>query len=291
MDASELMRDAIDIHIHIGPDPNRRRLVNAHEAALQAKKAGMRGIVIKSHEYMTAPLAQSIQPFVPEVELYGGMSLDDEVGGLNPAAVEAAGKLNAKIIWMPTFSSKNDMQKRNIEGKGITIIDPNGAILPVVGDILELIKEYDMTLATGHLSTREIFVLLDEAKRIGVHRVVVTHPLSISVGPTASIDEQKQMIGENIYFEHCFISMMPTSDRNDPKNFAQAMRAVGPEHCIMSTDFGQVFNPLPIEGMRMFIETMLKFDFSEEEIISMVRTNPAKALGLPEQRQRTTVNN
>ena len=282
METIELMRDAIDIHIHTGPDPNRRRRVNAYEAAIQAREAGMRAIVLKSHEYVTTPLAYTIQALVPEIEIYGGISLDFEVGGLNPPAVEAAGKLKSKIVWMPTFSSRNDMQKQNINEKGITITDQSRKILPAVSEILKLIKDYGMVLATGHLSTHEIFVLLDEAKSIGIEHIIVTHPLSISVGPTASIDEQKRMIKEGVFIEHCFVATMPTSDRLDPKKIAQAIRAIGPKHCIMSTDFGQILNPPPVEGMRMFIETMLRYDITEDEITTMVRKNPAKVLGLSE---------
>ena len=281
MDAFQLMKGAIDIHIHIGPDPNRRRRVTAYEAAIQAKEAGMRGIVLKSHDYITSPVTYLLQQMVSGVELYGGLSLDFEVGGLNPHAVEMAGKIHTRMVWMPTFSSAWNMRMHKGEGKGITILDPAGSVLPVVTEILELIRKHDMTLATGHLSTGEIFALLGEARRVGVKRTIITHPLSSSFGCGASLEEQKRMVGEGIFIEHCFIATMPTSDRMDPQKIVDAVRAVGPEHCIMSTDFGQIFNPLPVEGMRMYIETMLRYGITEEEIAVMVRENPAKALGLP----------
>ena len=281
MDTTALMKGAIDIHIHIGPEPTRRRRVDAYEAAIQAREAEMRAIVFKSHEYITTPLAYTFQPLVPEIELYGGISLDFESGGLNPSAVEAAGKLKSKIVWMPTFSSKQEMQSRKIKDKGITIIDDSGKILPVVKEILELIKGYEMTLATGHLSPGEIFVLLNEAEKVGIKRTIITHPLR-PFGPNASIDDQKRMVREGVFFEHCINISMPNSIRLDPRKIAQAIRAIGPEHCIMATDLGQIFNPPPVEGMRMFIETMLSYDITENEIITMVRKNPAKALGLPE---------
>jgi len=281
METAEIIKGAIDIHIHIGPDPIRRRRLTAYEAAMQAREAGMRGIVLKSHYYITTPVTYIVQQLVPGIELYGGIALDPEVGGLNPAAVEMAGKIGTKMVWMPTFSSKCDLEKQKIQGQGITILHQSSRILPVVVEILELIRKYDMTLATGHLSTPEIFVLLEEAQRVGVKRTIITHPLSVSFGCRASIDEQKRMIREEVFIEHCFIATMPTSDRIDPQKIAEAIRAVGPEHCIMSTDFGQIFNPVPVEGMRMYIETMLRCGITEDEIITMVRKNPAKALGLP----------
>lgn len=280
MDATELIKGAIDIHIHIGPDPNRRRRVDGYDAALQAKAAGMRGVVFKSHDYNTAPVAATVQRLVPEVELYGGLSLDVEVGGLNPYAVEAAGKLASKIIWMPTFSSRNDMMKKNIPDKGITILDNDGEVLPVVDEILEMIKHFDMTLATGHLSTKEIFALLASAEKKQVERILITHPLSRWVGPTISIEDQKKMVHPGVYFEHCFTGCMPHSDRMDPREIVNAVRAVGAENCVLSTDFGQITNPPPVEGMRMYIEMMMLLGIEESEIITMVKTNPAKALGL-----------
>lgn len=281
MDTFELIKGAIDTHIHIGPDPHRRRRVTAYEAALQAKEAGMRGIVLKSHDYITTPVTYIIRQLVPGIELFGGIALDIEVGGLNPAAVEMAGKIHTKMVWMPTFSSMSDMQKHKIEGKGISILDQDGKVLPVVTEILQLVKKYDMTVATGHISTAEIFALLAEIRRVGVERTIITHPLSVSFGCRASVEEQREMIGQGVFIEHCFIATMPTSDRVDPQRIADAIRAVGPEHCIMSTDFGQIYNPPPVEGMRMYVETMLRCGIKEEEIVTMVRKNPARALGLP----------
>jgi len=281
MDALELIKGAIDIHIHIGPDPNRRRRLTANEAAVQAKEAGMRGIVLKSHDYVTTPVTYLVQQLVPGIEIFGGLSLDEEIGGLNPSTVEMAGKIQTKIIWMPTFSSQCDMEKRKIDGKGIRIVDGSGKILPVVTEILKLVIKYDMTLSTGHISTEEIFALLEEGERTGVKRTIITHPLSVSFGCRASIEDQKKMIREGVFIEHCFIATMPTSDRVDPQRIVEAIRAVGPEHCIMSTDFGQIFNPAPVEGLRMYIETLMRYGITEDEIITMVQKNPARALGLP----------
>lgn len=281
MDTMELMKGAVDIHIHIGPDPNRRRRLNAYEAAVQAKEAGMHGVVLKSHDYNTTPVAYTVQQLVPDLVVLGGLALDFEVGGLNPHAVEAAGKLGSKIIWMPTFSSENDMKKNNRAGRGIFILDENGMVLPVVTEILALIKKYDMVLATGHLSTPEIFALLDEARQRQIERILITHPLSVHVGPTLSIEEQRRMIGPGIYFEHCFTACMPNSDRLDPRKIAEAVRSIGPEHCILSTDFGQITNPPPVEGMRMYIETMRHLGITADEIVTMIKTNPARVLALP----------
>jgi len=281
MEATELMKGAIDIHIHVGPDPIRRRRVTAYEAAIQARDAGMRGIVLKSHHYVTTPITTLIRQFVPEIELFGGLALDEDVGGLNPIAVKMAGRIGTKIVWMPTFSSRCDLERRGIKGKGISLLDDNGKLLPTITEILKFIKQYDMTLATGHISTPEIFALLKEVKVVGVQRTIITHPLSTNVGCNATIEEQKRMVEEGAFIEHCFVATMPATGRLDPAKMAEAIKTVGAENCIMSTDFGQIVNPPPAEGMRMFIETMIRYGLSEDEIIKMIRYNPAKVLGLP----------
>jgi hypothetical protein len=59
------------------------------------------------------------------------------------------------------------------------------------------------------------------------------------------------------------------------------VRAVGPEHTILSTDLGQLHNAAPWEGMRVFIQLMLDHGITADEIGIMVKRNPAFALGLP----------
>jgi len=241
----------------------------------------MRGIVLKSHHYITTPVTAVLEPMVPGIELYGGVSLDEDVGGLNPIVVDMAGKIGSKMIWLPTFTARCDVRKKGGEG-GISLFDDSGALLPVVTEILELVKQHDMTLATGHISTPEIFALLKAARTVGVTRIVVNHPLSVSFGCNATVAEQKQMAEEGALIEHCFIATMPASDRLSPAKIAEAVRTIGAEHCLMATDFGQLLNPAPVEGMRMYIQTMLHYGLTADEIVRMVRVNPARILGLPD---------
>jgi hypothetical protein len=240
----------------------------------------MRAIVLKSHEYPTAPLAYIVRQVIQDMAVFGSISLDFEVGGLNTHALETSAKLGAKVVWMPTFSSANDMRKRNIAEEGITILDKDGKLLPVVAEILDIIKSYQMVLATGHLSVSEAFALVDEARRKGVSKIVITHPLLKKLGAYLSLEKQRRMAEKGAFIEHCFSLTMPLMGRLDPMTIVKAIRAVGAEHCIMSTDLGQAYNPTPAEGMRMMIATMLRCGLSEKEIELMIKVNPAKLLGL-----------
>ncbi len=276
----QLLQGSIDMHIHCGPDPSVARRVDALQGARQAQEAGMRAIVIKSHEYPTAPLAYIVNQIVPNITVFGSIALDFEVGGLNTYALEASAKLGAKVVWMPTFSSANDKKKKGLNEPGITILDEEGKLLPVVGEILDIVKNYRMVLATGHVSVPEAFALVDEARRKGVPKIVVTHPLMESLGDTLSLKEQQQMADKGAFIEYCFSITMPLTMRLDPMKIVEAVRAVGAERCIMSTDLGQAHNPAPAEGMRMAIATMLRCGLTEKEIGLLVKVNPAKLLDL-----------
>ena len=211
MDAVDrLIRGSIDMHVHMGPDAHLARSVDALQAAAQAEAAGMRAIVLKSHDYPTAPLASIVGQQFRNVNVIGSLCLDFAVGGLNPAAVEASAILGARVVWMPTFSAAFDMNKRGLGPGGISVIDERGRLLPIVADILKLIKRHDMVLATGHVSFAEINALVEEARRIGIGKVVITHALEPRFGATMSVEQQVQMAAKGAYIEHTYLSTLPS---------------------------------------------------------------------------------
>src|SRR3989304_4169189 len=91
-----LMQGSIDMHVHHGPDPRVERRLDALQTALQAQEAGMRAIVLKNHDYPTVPVAYIVGQLAPKVAVLGSISLDYEVGGLNPSAVEASARMGAR---------------------------------------------------------------------------------------------------------------------------------------------------------------------------------------------------
>ncbi|MFC1934608.1 DUF6282 family protein [Chloroflexota bacterium] len=252
-----------------------------YKSPTKLKEAGMRAIVLKSHAYPTAPLADIVSQVVPNITVFGSINLDFAVGGLNTHALEASAKLGAKIAWMPTMSSANDHKKTGLAEIGITIFDEEDKLLPVVAEILDIVKEHQMVLATGHISAPEAFALVDEARKKGITKIVTTHPLAEGVGAHLSLGEQQRMAEKGAFIEHCVAVTMPNSpERLDPTKIVEAVRTVGAERCIMSTDVGTATNPIPVEAMRVGIALMLKFGLSEREIELLVKVNPAKLLDL-----------
>jgi hypothetical protein len=280
-DARELVVGAIDMHCHHGPDPHRERSVDAAEAVAEAEALGMGAVVLKSHAYPTGPIAVLMQKTVRRLRVFGGICCDFEVGGLNPAAVEVALRTGAKVVWMPTFSSVVDRRKLRLPGPGIPVIDGDRRVVAAAEEILRLAKEHDAVVATGHIDLPEQIALVRAARTVGV-KVVMTHALETLVGPDHRLEDVVALADEGATIEFTYLTCIPGgfAATEDPATFARAMMTVGPERALMSTDFGQVKSPHPADGMRLFIDEMLRCGVPPGAIELMARQNPARLLGL-----------
>lgn len=267
----------IDLHIHTAPDVQPRRLDDL-ALAREAAAAGMRAVLLKSHHTLTADRATLAEGQVESIRVFGGLALNEAVGGLNPAAVEAALAMGAKEIWLPTLSAANHLQVTGSSKKGITILDEADALRPVVFEILALVAQGDIILGTGHLSVREIERLIPAARAAGVKRILVTHPELAIVNMPISL--QHVLAGQGVFFERCLFSTLYPPQPIPLTTIAASIRQVGPETTVIATDFGQVESPSPIAGMRHYIKEMLALGISQTEIDRMTRVNPAELLGL-----------
>jgi hypothetical protein len=289
MTVAQLMVDAIDLHVHGAPEPfEGERRVNLLELAQQTKAAGMKGVVIKSLRFGTGTVTMLVNELVNSSVLIGSLVLNKDVGGLNPDVVAAEAKAGAKVIWLPTFSAAAHMKTRvkntgtNGAAKesidGISIIDKDGKLVPEMEKILQIMSKNKLVLATGHVSKLEVFAVAREALRQHI-KVIITHPMAGPAGPLLSIDEARELAEMGAYIECTFAHCMPPMLLS-PEDTAGCVKMIGPEHCVLSTDFGQLFNPPPTEGFHMMLATLLQFSkLSEDELRIMVSVNPANILG------------
>lgn len=286
--AKELIEGSIDFHIHTGPDVF-PRLVNDIEAAKQAKEAKMKAILLKNHVTGTGDRAQ-IASQVVGFPVFGGIALNLPVGGVNLQAVEMALRMGAKEVWMPTIHAAHYLKevdnvpmfakllKSGI--KGINLLNQDGSLTNGVREVLALIAQYDGIMATGHISIQEAMALVPEAKKIGVKKIVVTHPLSPM--ENYSINDMKEILARGAtMLEHVVNDITHQMKNPIPASkIAEAIKALGPETAIMSTDSGQVINPAPVCSMENFIREMLDHGIPEKDIMLMTRDNPAGMLGI-----------
>ncbi len=281
------------MHVHSAPDLFLRPYDHV-DLVEQAKEAGMRAIVLKCHFSMTPFRAYLVKKIVGEgIDVLGGIVLNYAVGGLNPYAVDVAIKAGAKIIWMPTISAENHLKYYGITeyemqkiamgkllpvNKGITPINKKGGLLSEAEEILRLIAESDTILATGHCSVEESKILVREAKKKGVKKIIATHVDQDFIN--MSIKDQIELANEGVYLERTLLPITPLWRSMSINEMVKRIKEVGAEHSIMSTDLGQIHNPSPVEGYRMFIQILLEKGISPNEINTMAKQNPTKLLGL-----------
>jgi len=66
----------------------------------------------------------------------------------------------------------------------------------------------------------------------------------------------------------------------DPMETVRTIREIGPERCVIGSDFGQLMHVNSIDGMRIFLRALLGFGVKPDEVRTMIRDNPAKLLWL-----------
>jgi len=272
MPIPDFLEGAADLHVHSSPDVDARRFDDI-ELAREAVRAGMSALLIKSHQNSTVERASLVSKIVPEIQVFGGLVLNETVGGLNPAAVRLALRMGAKEIWMPTRSARNHRKACGESDEGIQILDTAGQVLPVIDVILDLIAETDCILGTGHLSPRESVALICRARERGLRRILVTHPEW--VGTYFPIELQRELAaGGAVSFERCFVSTTHRCGFTPMKTIADAISEVGIGTTILSTDLGQPDTPTPVDGMLRYAEQLRGFGFSVDQLRRMAVTNP-----------------
>jgi hypothetical protein len=280
---------AIDLHCHPYPDlfP---RLADDIDIALAARDAGMRALVLKCHHESTVSRAYLVQRMVPGIRVFGGVVLNSYVGGINPAAVEAALRLGGKEVWMPTVDAGYHAQVHGGTGgydsqrggrtqaEGIWVTDADGSLKPAVKDVLALVAEHQAILGTCHLSPAEIVTVVKEARDVGVEKIVVTHPFFKVPNLDLDTVEEVARLGAMPEFGYCTIS--PAWQYAAPEKIVAAVRRVGASRCLLVSDTGQRHNPMPSEALRVFAQTVFEKGVSEPDVVTMTTRNPRDLLDL-----------
>jgi len=286
----DLLSGVLDLHVHTAPDlvP---RCVSDLEMARRARQAGMAGFVIKSHHAPTADRATLCNALVADVRVVGSLTLNHYVGGLNACAVEGAARSGARMVWLPTTDAANEagiladwpdgkplppylQVKRDLLAKGrlppaIAVAGDDGRLTPGAQEVIEVVRDYGLTLCTGHLGWPEIRILVPAARQAGVGKIVITHPESPSIGLTP--EQQSWLAGQGAYFERCY-AYSGSSQVIDAE--ARAVRLTGVGRNVLSSDLGRVDGPLPDAGLAQFIREFSQRGFTGAELAQMTAATP-----------------
>jgi hypothetical protein len=294
--ARELVRGAVDLHVHIAPDVVERRIDDIALAG-RFRELGLAGFVLKSHYTSTAERARVVSGVVPGVQALGAIALNRAVGGLNALAVELAAREGARIVWLPTVDSVNEarelalrpgatppvwarlqleLREAGLDLAPIAVADDSGELLPETRAVLASVARHGLVLATGHLGLDETFAVVDAAPAAGIEHVVVTHPDYPAQSFSAA--EQVELARRGAWIERCFTT--PHTGKVAWEDWLASTRAVGPERCVLATDLGQTANPPVEDGLALLADRLLGAGFSEGEVRMMAVTNTRRLAGL-----------
>jgi hypothetical protein len=287
-DVLEVLDGAFDVHLHAYPDP----LIDTGWDQLQIAKAatdvGMGGLVFKAHTFPTAVTAPFVNQAVAEYArerdtrpavVYGGITLNNYVGGLNPESVEMVIRLGARCVWLPSHDNAHHHRVMGEEG-GIELLDENDRPVRELYEIFELVAAAGIVLDPCHSGTKERFVIIREARKAGVEHIVVTHPNWNVTKMT--IEQQIELSRLGAYMEIMAYADLPNfnNPNADPLHVLECIRRIGPDHLIIASDLGTVVNVPPVEGLKLFVRILLASGVSKSDLRKMLVENPRELLAL-----------
>jgi hypothetical protein len=291
-EVSALLVGAIDLHCHSGPAAM-PRILDHHEALMDCANARFRALLYKDHFYLGVSHAMILEKLFPEtgVKLYSGIALNNASGGINPHAVDHAINIGARIVWMPTLSAANHIEKAATEAKSfpktakkmldpipLSALDANGQLSDATKQVLDLIAEGDIILAGGHLPASELHMVFAEAKTRGVKKMLVNHPTYV-VGCTD--EDIRQMVRMGVYMEHSICMFVEgKAHKYGPDKLAHLIEVAGVDHTVLCSDLGLTGSPRPVDGYRQIVRMLLDLQFSAADIRRLIGTNAAGLLNL-----------
>lgn len=289
----ELLKGAIDPHVHSGPSIAERGIDHL-ELVKEANKAGFAAVITKDHDYSGVMTAALITKHHPELKtkLYSSIVLNNVIGGFNPYAVEHTAAMGGKIVWMPTLAAENHLRwektgswvhpastQKIRPAVGIPVLDGNGKVRDDVKEVLDVIAKTDMVLASGHLHVSETWLVFEEAQRRGVKRLVLTHPEDIV---DASMNDVSGLAAMGAFVEHSLCMFLEGSKFKTcaEEDLRKHIDAAGVGQTILCSDLGQTGVFSPLDGFRRGIKLCIRLGYSDEDIRKMVSLNAARAIGL-----------
>jgi hypothetical protein len=286
-----VLHGLVDLHCHSGPNPLPRKFDHV-QAAQDGERLGMRAFLAKSHHHNTVMdlLAMGERLSGVSTAVYGGIALNNQVGGINPYAVEMCLRMGGRCVWFPTISSSAHVDHHNRGGgfpkptiplttTQVDVRGPDGALIPEVGQVIEVIAETGALLSAGHMAPDDIREVFTAARDAGVRRLIVSHPNFVIGSDPAQC---RDFIELGAYIEHETSMYDPevANVRWGPEVLMEWIEQIGPEHTVLASDLGQVGRPMPVDSFIRVGSALLDLGLPEKDLRQIVRVNPSYLLGL-----------
>lgn len=291
-DLDGLLQGAIDLHRHGYPEvsDDLRTPLSDIDDITMCRDAGMSAVVLKSHIWPTVGRAPYIEAAVPGIRVVPSVTLNRFAGGLNADVVEIAARQGAGVVYLPTASSESDLRRQGISRRiagvidryrperetGISVLGDDGELTPAMQDCLDVFDEWPLLVYSGHLSVPETLAILETRRLAG--RFVFAHPDSHSIGADNASIVRAAELGATI--EICALGALPGIGRVDYSDLARMVRLVGPERCVLTSDYFFSWNP-PSSTMLIDLAAGLHAEgLTRTELETMLVDNPRALLPL-----------
>lgn len=286
----KLLHGCVDLHCHSGPNPFPRRFDHA-EAAVDGERLGMRGVLVKSHHHNTVMDLLSMQDRLAKssTQVFGGITLNSMVGGINPGAVAMSLRMGGRAVWFPTFSADQHIACHpegvgfpsatvEVPSQRVEVHREDGDLVPEVYEVLDLVKETGAMVTGGHMSPDSITQLFTAARDKGITRMVLNHPDYVV---DADPDKCHELVRLGAYVEHEAGFYDPEGTKKwDPKLLLDWIEDIGPERTVIASDLGQEGRPMPVDAFIRVATALLDLGLDEKSLRLVFCDNPAFLIGL-----------
>lgn len=295
----ELLKGAVDCHVHACPHINERS-VDVLQATREAAAAGMRGLGLMDNFANSSGFAALVRRELAhlQVDVFGGLIMEPPAGGVNAEAVKVALSYGygpadgARFISLPTHHTRNiaRLERRSPQYvAGCLEVPERGDLPEPLPEILDLIAAHDVVLNAGHISGSEAVRLVEVARDRGVARILV--PAS-----HMSADEVREITAAGAFAEFSFFFIshavqIGLTHVDAQKNVApgvslvkmhELIQTATPARTVLSGDCGVYVLPPPVEGLREFLLLIASTGYDADAIRVMVDENPGRLFKVAE---------
>ena len=261
-----ILAGAVDLNVLAGPEPDGRLRFDALDTGRHAQEAGLAGFLLLSNDFPTMSQAQILNRVYPGLTVQGSITLNSTIGRLNAEAVNAAAAAGAAAVLLSDVAGEPQSE--------VSLLDGSGSINRDAGAMLDILAGRDVIVMSGGLSHEGTVAVFEELRRRGVKRMV----LSQSSDCVNACDHGARAAALGAYVEHSFAACMPGVAETSPARLAENVRAATVEASVLTSGFGQWYNPSPAEGLRMAIAAMLAEGLEPCEVETLVKHNPTRLL-------------
>jgi hypothetical protein len=267
----------VDLNVHYGPDivPRSQTAAAAVDAA---RRLGYAAVCVRAHGGSSVDLANALdRPGGPRV--FGGITLNRPVGGLNPDAVAVALETGGRVVALPTWDAPTETRRPRPAAARVPLL-VDGRPAAGLRDVLAETARHAAILDLGPVAAEQLLPLIELAREAGVGRIVVAHPFYRAQRYPDALVRDAARAGAII--EHCFMQFHPDyPDRPSIERLVEQIELVGPAAVVLTGDSGLVGFPGLAGCLPAFAE-LLAPRFSRAELRRMLALTPLRLLAPPE---------